>query len=133
MKATGRTTRLLEEAVALAKQGKAVYVVAADTHHIVNMEAMLCMMVGGDPTPLGIKFETPHSLGNFDWMSMKLQYSHPNCRVLVDHFTIEATFAAMFRELHKYDLKEGESFVPWPTYRHTHKASPQSTPAEEAT
>lgn len=52
---------------------------------------------------LGIKFETPHSPGNFDWERMRLIGAHPNCVVLVDHHAIEDRFSRVLAMLHAYD------------------------------
>ena len=96
---TGRTARMLDEAKELARQGRAVYVIAATYAHAKNLEHI----AGEECQQLGIKFETPDSLGNFDWRTMRLITGHPNCVVLADHFAIETHFAQMLEMLHRYD------------------------------
>lgn len=97
LRGTGRTTRMLEHAKKLAREGRAVYVIADNTNDARRLQ-MLC----GEPN-LGIKFETPRSPGNFDWEQMRLVGAHPNCVVLVDHYAIEDRFARVLEMLHAYD------------------------------
>lgn len=99
LRVTGRTTRMMEDAFRLARGGRAVYVVAAN-----RQEQMRLQTLGGEEAQrLEIKFETPHSLGNFSWTTMALRGAHPNCEVLVDHYAIESEFAQVFEMLHRYD------------------------------
>jgi len=102
---TGRTTRMLTEAFKLAKEGKAVYVIAANHGHIFQMERMADRLFGaGEASTLGVKFETPASLPSFDFLTMQLKGAHPNCRVFVDHWAIESEYARMLNELHRFDV-----------------------------
>jgi hypothetical protein len=96
LRGTGRTTRMLAEAKELAKSGKAVYVIAATQAHVRQLEEM----IGADMRNLGIKIEVPR---DFCWDQMRLLGAHPNCVVLVDHYTIEMKYAPILRMLHKYD------------------------------
>lgn len=93
---TGRTTRMMEEAKALARAGKAVYVVAQHTRILKDEETLR----------LGIKFESTSSLSNFDWLAMRLRGDHPNCVVLVDHYAIETYFSRVLEMLHRYDKEK---------------------------
>src|SRR5688572_33456709 len=99
LRRTGRTTRMLEHAKELALAGRAVYVIADNERDARRLE-IECFKTG-EPN-LGIKFETPGSLGNFDWEEMRLTGAHPNCVVLVDHNAIEARFSRLIRMLHAY-------------------------------
>jgi hypothetical protein len=102
---TGRTTRMLTEAFKLAKEGKAVYVIAANHGHIFQMERMADRLFGaGEASALGVKFETPTSLSSFDFRTMQLKGAHPNCRVFVDHWAIQSEYAKMLNELHRFDV-----------------------------
>lgn len=99
LRATGRTTRMIKDALGLAGNGRAVYIIAATERHKHDIESL-----GGEALSLlGIKVETPDSLGNFDWNTMRLTGAHPNCVVLVDHHAIEVRFATMLDMLHRYD------------------------------
>jgi hypothetical protein len=99
----GRTTRMLQEAEKLASEGRAVYVVGADTHHARILNAMF----GGEKADrLGVKFESPSTLHNLDLRNMRLYGGHGNCRVLVDHYTIEREFAPVLSMLHRYDEEQ---------------------------
>ncbi len=103
-KHTGRTTRLLKEAYCLAFEGRAVYVLAHNPNYAFELECKFDNMFGpGESQRLGVKFETPGMLQNFDFQAMQLQGAHPNCCVLVDHYTIEYHYARMLQELHRFD------------------------------
>jgi len=107
---TGRTTRMLTEAFKLAKEGKAVYVLAANSEHMYYMERMANRLFGsGEASVSGVKFETPASLTTFDFRTMQLKGAHPNCRTLIDHWTIESEYAIMLKELHRYDAPPPET------------------------
>ena len=106
-KQTGRTTRMLTEAFKLAKEGKAVYVLAANSEHMYYMERMADRLFGSaEASRLGVKFETPASLTTFDFQTMQLKGAHPNCRILIDHWTIESEYARMLSELHRFDAAQ---------------------------
>lgn len=106
LRATGRTTRMLQDAIEHAKDGLAVYVIAATRTHAQLLEKMLESIGGEEVTGLGIKFETAQNLGNFDWRTMRLAGASPTCVVLADHYAIEFAFARMLDMLHRYDLPE---------------------------
>ena len=104
LKQTGRTTRMLKEAYRLASDGRAVYVLACRQNDALKMEYDFDEMYGkGESRRLGIKFETPGGLPNFDFSTMRLRGAHPNCCVLVDHYTIESYYARILQELHRFD------------------------------
>ena len=92
LKQTGRTTRMLDQAVALAKQGRAVYVVAPSRQHVPQWEDMLldALIRGSVPQPscLGIKIEAGVP-PQFDWDKMRVPGAHPNSVWLLDHFVAE--------------------------------------------
>lgn len=98
---TGRTTRMLEHAKALAKAGRAVYIIAANEQQRRWLEDRI------GQGPMGIKVETWETLRNFDWQTMSLLGAHPNCAVVVDHFAIESRFRRMLEELVRYDVPSG--------------------------
>jgi hypothetical protein len=99
LRQTGRTTRMLDEAKKLAKDGRAVYVVADSKQQAYYIRKM----AGEDGEKLGIKFESIGGLSNFDWDTMRTRGSHPNCVFLLDHFVIEARFSPIIEALHRYD------------------------------
>lgn len=102
---TGRTTRMLQAAIEAARAGRAVYVVAADHNHVRYMLDMLQDLIQVDDRRLlnSIKIETPVQLGNFDYMTLGLRGAHPNCKVFVDHFTLERLFPAIIQAFHEFD------------------------------
>jgi hypothetical protein len=105
---TGRTTRMLRHAVNLARAGKAVYVIAdnaRDMHRLANEihQFLPKRLPDGAIFNHGIKFETPDTLGAFDWKKLTVPGAHPNCVFLVDHHAIEDRFRAVLEMLHAYD------------------------------
>lgn len=113
MRRSGKTTRMLNDAVIQARNGRAVYVVA-DTKLLARMlECTLDDMLGEESKKLGIKFESAQSLSNFDWMEMRLYNAHPNCVVLVDHYAIECKFGFVLEMLHRYDIEQDDNDVSW--------------------
>lgn len=91
---TGRTTRMLEHAAELARQGRAVYVVF-------NMPAGPALR---EKYP-DISFETQASLGpSLDLEHLRLRGAHPNCVLLVDHYVIERRFGRLFEMMTAYDV-----------------------------
>jgi len=105
LRGTGRTTRMLREAIDAAKKGRAVYVIAATQAASWNLRKMIAAEGAAD---LGIKVETPQSSG-FDLQTMTPPLgahplrAHPNRAWFVDHFTIESRYMRMLDELHRYD------------------------------
>lgn len=95
---SGRTTRMLAEAGRLAKDGRAVYVIAANEVERRRLQSML-------PNDSPVKVETGSSPGNFDWDQLALRGAHPNCEVLVDHYAIEMRYSRILNELHRYDAQ----------------------------
>lgn len=96
---SGRTTRMIDEALRLSREGRAVYVIMDNMERARYHQRKL----DHEYPYSGVKFETPSSPGNFDWGSLRLIGAHPNCVVLVDHFAIERKFGAILDELYRYD------------------------------
>ena len=118
LQGSGRTTRMLRDAVRLAEEGRAVYIMVDSARAIHNLDNMA---IEGIPFAaynrmhgLGIQIECPSTLDNFDWEEMRLRGAQPNCVVLIDHFTIESKFSRMLKMLHQYDAP---SFTPAATWR----------------
>lgn len=98
LRATGRTTRMIEHAKQLDREGRAVYILADNTREVHRIEILLGREKGG------IKVETPETVGNLDWTTMRLRNGHPNHVVLVDNHTIEDRFSRVIQMLHAYDV-----------------------------
>lgn len=99
LRATGRTTRMIEKAKELENEGYAVYVLTATHAHAGDLLKRL-------PKNTSIKVENSASVGGLDrldWGRMLMPGMHPNCRVLVDHYAIERYIDPMMEELHRYD------------------------------
>ena len=92
---------MLEDAIKLSKEGKAVYVIAPHMNYADLLRRQLLEMAG---TKLhGIKVEIPDEVRNMNWKTMQLERAHPNCVVLVDHYTIETLFAPLIEMHTRYD------------------------------
>jgi hypothetical protein len=88
---------MLSEAKRLASEGRAVYVVAAHWKQLQDL-------IDDEMPRIGIKCE-PDIPQNFDWQTMRVRGSHPNCVWLFDHWAIESNpaFAGMFRAMTQFD------------------------------
>jgi len=93
---TGRTTRMVRQAIEAASSGRAVYILAERHIH-----AYIADLIP-NRQELGIKIETPGDL-HFDWTHMVATSAHPNCLFFVDHYTIEQRYARLLAEYHAYD------------------------------
>lgn len=99
-RASGRTHRMMLEAINLAQNGRAVYVVCHTMAHANYLHREWADKTQG----LGIKFETTETLGpSWSWETMKSLGMHPNCVVLVDNWAIEGRFSAMLEMLTRWD------------------------------
>lgn len=99
LRKTGRTSRMLNAAIAEAKAGRAVYVVASDIQHA---QVLANYIEAACPEMLsGIKIETPEALG-FSWDTLTVRGSHPNCLFLVDHYTITRRFDRILALFHMW-------------------------------
>lgn len=105
---SGRTTRMLEEAIRLIADHKDVLIVAHDSRQITNLKQRLDQIganAGLSFTPSEscrvdfIKAASPL----FDWKRLQVIEKTRGITVLVDHFAIEATFARLLEMLHRYD------------------------------
>jgi hypothetical protein len=100
---TGRTSRMIAHAFELSEQGRAVYIIAANTRHAKDLQARVSLY--GIRVTHGIKIETPESVrSTFDWQALTLIGAHPNCVVLVDHYAIESHFEHVLQMWTRYDL-----------------------------
>ncbi len=101
LRGTGRTSRMIENAIEETDKGRAVYVVTASLQERNRIKGLF--MDRGYPN---MKVETAETLGSLDWRDLSLMGAHPNCLVVVDHYAIESKFAPMLKELHRYDADD---------------------------
>jgi hypothetical protein len=99
---TGRTTRMLYKALEYWRARRAVYVIAMNLREKKRLEQMLIEICGGE-YPRGLSLEMPNLMESLDRQTLRLRHAHPNCIVLIDHAAIEAEFAGLIAELHRYD------------------------------
>ena len=95
---TGRTNRMILQAMELAEEGKTVYILVASIIHKNSIVERL-----GNNYP-NIKVETFETLSDFDFRTMELNGIYPDCVVLCDHYTIEKLYGPMLDELYAYDI-----------------------------
>ncbi len=124
LRQTGRTTRMLQEAIAEARLGK--YVLVLVDHRNERNRLMLeigglfapgeaepqesyCIYVNTTTTRGKIVFEAWCDAGDFCWQKMRPRALHPSVVVLVDHHTIEDRFRVMLNMLHRWDEPKAEA------------------------
>lgn len=105
---SGRTSRMLIKALDLVKKGHMVYVLCTpeSINHLRKQATDLYDSMGVENiVGVHVKLETLKSLGeeNVDLHHLKLKYSHPNCRLLADHFFYEYYFAHIINGYHEWD------------------------------
>ena len=106
MRATGRTTRMLMDAIQQAKNGHDVCVVAANLEHAGILRQMYCDMVPEEDVTL-VKFASVAMIENFDWDTLRIK-GEPNSKILLDHYTVEAKFEKLLEMYHRYDVDRHE-------------------------
>ena len=95
-RATGRTTRMAEEAKRAAKAGKRVLVLAGNKTQVQRIRHLI-----GDDR-LGIKVRM-FSTCDFDWRRFEYIGMRDDVEILMDHHCIESRFQRLLREYHRYD------------------------------
>lgn len=105
---TGRTTRMLQEAITLARlSGEKVYVLLNTQHECQAIKHYkMPDMNSPDWRHLGIEFHTPDTLPSFNWETMRIR-GDAHRVVLVDHSVIERRFGKMMEMMVKYDAPRG--------------------------
>ena len=111
-RSTGRTTRMLEEAIRLSSEGRAVYVLLRTRKaepEFRHRVATICEKQGIEVP--AIKFETWESLGGsggVDLVHQKMLGSHPKCQLLIDHHFFQHHFEHILAGFHQWDRIEFE-------------------------
>lgn len=104
---SGRTTRMIEEALRNDAEGEAVCILCHDNNFKREAErlAMLICKQKGVVLPSSIKFETVESLGfsNINWERKKLYHAHSNHKLIVDHHVYAKYFGFAIEGFHQYD------------------------------
>lgn len=105
LRGTGRTTRMLREAIKIAETGRTVRVIAAHAEHRGQMQSALhdlqpdlhpdvrnhIVFLLGDALPHPIEY--------------MLRLKMVGVKILVDHYTAECASVFLIREMHAYDLE----------------------------
>lgn len=95
LRQTGRTTRMMEQAVSHAAQGRAVYVYAHHRVYVRQLEQKFQRQLIVYPS---IKIEMLPDA--WDWQSMRPNdKAHPNCVFLVDHTAVELHLEEIDKEI----------------------------------
>ena len=107
---SGRTSRMLLQALIFQKQGKAVYVLCAHKQSIMHTARLLGQICDklNRPVPLDIKFETWDSIGRnqVDFENCRIRASHQNCQLLIDHHFYEHHFSFALYGYHQWDARD---------------------------
>lgn len=104
LRQTGRTTRMVEQALELAQRGHAVYLLIPRAMHP-HWWRRICDVWAdrnGGLRGHGIQLEAPDSPAfsfDFDWQSLRIRHAHPNTVVLVDHAFVEQRIERLQREI----------------------------------
>lgn len=120
---TGRTARMLAEALDVAAGGGFVVVASRTCRHSEELrQRFLRMLVGKeikvdkvtqDSVAIGegrVNFSSMHS-DLFDWRTLRFRGLHPNTKQFIDHAAIEAEFGPALEMLHRWDAKPPLMFV----------------------
>ncbi len=95
-RATGRTTRMVEEAKRAAKAGKRVMILVGNAVETTRIRTLI------GRGRLGIKVRL-FSDCNFDWRRFEHIGMRDDVEILMDHHCIESRFQRLLREYHRYD------------------------------
>jgi hypothetical protein len=100
---TGRTTRMLEEAIRLSSEGYEVCVITHSHSHANMLRIMLEDLTKLDGHEVRVMPAAQADERDFDWVFMRFPWGSANQRVLVDHWAIESRYATMLEMLHQFD------------------------------
>ena len=111
---TGRTTRMLQAAIAAAEEGKYVMVYAASRQHADELQRRAATMVGTEPYATKIRtpgngeitFESAQD-GRLSWDTMRPRVWR-SIPVFTDHWAIESHLAKALEELHRFDVEASD-------------------------
>ena len=103
---TGRTTRMLLDALRLCRARQQVYVVATNIADITRLNRMLDALGRTKEEIDGLAFVkvVSSSGGNFDWDLAIVRGAYSGSIVLIDHWAIESHFSYILSMLTRYDL-----------------------------
>lgn len=107
LRQTGRTTRMLLDAVEASKSGKEVYVLISN-HDFLQKIFVLANEVGIKDyiknSSIKIRVISSNHNDDWDWDSYRLLGVGDETAVFVDHIVIERKYEKILSELHKYDV-----------------------------
>lgn len=109
LRRTGRTTRMLDEAAALARGGQNVVVVCADFNHRELLVRRFAKETGSSVDAKGcvplnwgsVQFVSRGERAGLDWKRMDIIGTRGP--TLFDHYAIECEFPGALAMLHRYD------------------------------
>ena len=106
---TGRTTRMLEAAIEMAKGGEYVAVVARDQEHAKHLQLQVAGMTATEPFATKVRigdgeitFEAV-TQDTWNWHSLRHQGMFPTVPVFLDHYAIEGQFGHLIEAFHRWD------------------------------
>lgn len=101
LRGTGRTSRMVEAAKDLAKDGKPVVIVVHSDIFKQDMVRKFDLRCGSDWVGGRVNVVSMHS-HDFDWHKFTLHGVQPE-RVFIDHWVIESRYAQIVELLHRFD------------------------------
>ena len=112
---TGRTTRMLDKAIELARADRYVIVYAQDENYASIFQRTVQLKLTDDELKRrggagkvycgskgSISFVSVNC-SSFDWRTMRQRGAHPSCVTMVDHRAIEVNFAQILKMYHMFD------------------------------
>lgn len=108
LKQSGRTTKLLFEAIRLWINGEKVCVVLSNFHDREHYERKINSIISSISWLYNIEnriiFITSDDI-SWNWGTLKRKGLDPNTKYLIDHSAIEKRFETLLTELHRFDPK----------------------------
>ena len=108
LKCSGRTTKLLFEAIKLWMNGEQVCVVLSNFHDCEHYKRRIDSITSVIASLYNIEnriiFITSDDI-SWNWGTLKRRGSDSNTKYLIDHSAIEKRFETLLTELHRFDPK----------------------------
>jgi len=108
LRGSGRTTRMIKEAIKEAKAKKKVCIVSIDDR---NCRLLMSVLREHDGEKLGIQFASLDEDFNVSFDPLTAECCFRGVRfdkVFIDHYAIEYKYQKLLSELHRFDKDEAE-------------------------
>ena len=95
---TGRTTRMVKQALADVRAGYRTYVVMHNDDAVNWAKSYF-----REAERQGVQFETVRTMGGFDHITCTFLRAHEACRIHIDHHTIFTLYGNALEHFHRWD------------------------------